>query len=55
MLTISFQTVLNMVMGLSPKIVDMIDNGLVITVDNGISACEAALLLKEKKYRFNHH
>ncbi len=34
--------------GLSPKIVDMIDNGLVITVDNGISACEAALLLKEK-------
>lgn len=34
--------------GLSPKIVDMIDSGLVITVDNGISACEAALLLKEK-------
>ncbi len=34
--------------GLSPKIVDMIDNGLVITVDNGISAVEAALKLKEK-------
>jgi len=34
--------------GLSPKIVDMIDEGLVITVDNGISACAAAKLLKEK-------
>ncbi len=34
--------------GLSSKIVDMIDEGLVITVDNGISACQAALLLKEK-------
>jgi len=34
--------------GLSPKIVDMIQEGLVITVDNGISACEAALRLKEK-------
>ena len=34
--------------GLSPKIVDMIDNGLVITVDNGISAVPAALKLKEK-------
>ena len=34
--------------GLSPKIVDMIEKGLVITVDNGISACQAALLLKEK-------
>ena len=29
--------------GLSPKIVDMIDSGLVITVDNGISAVPAAL------------
>jgi single-stranded-DNA-specific exonuclease len=34
--------------GLSPKIVDMIDEGLVITVDNGISACEATALLNEK-------
>ncbi|PLY04119.1 MAG: single-stranded-DNA-specific exonuclease RecJ [Arcobacter sp.] len=34
--------------GLSPKIVDMIDDGLVITVDNGISAVDAALKLKEK-------
>lgn len=34
--------------GLSPKIVDMIDSGLVITVDNGISAVDAALKLKEK-------
>lgn len=34
--------------GLSPKIVDMIEEGLVITVDNGISACKAAKLLKEK-------
>ncbi|QKF83400.1 single-stranded-DNA-specific exonuclease RecJ [Halarcobacter ebronensis] len=34
--------------GLSPKIVDMIDEGLVITVDNGISANEAAKKLKEK-------
>lgn len=34
--------------GLSPKIVDMIDDGLVITVDNGISACKAAELLKQK-------
>lgn len=34
--------------GLSPKIVDMIDKGLVITVDNGISACNAAQKLKEK-------
>ncbi len=34
--------------GLSPKIVDMIDNGLVITVDNGISAVEAAKKLQEK-------
>jgi len=34
--------------GLSPKIVDMIDSGLVITVDNGISAVPAALKLKEK-------
>lgn len=35
--------------GLSPKIVDMIDKGLVITVDNGISAVKAAKKLKEKK------
>ena len=34
--------------GLSPKIVDMIDSGLVITVDNGISAVPASLKLKEK-------
>ncbi len=34
--------------GLSPKIVELIDTGLVITVDNGISACEAAKLLKKK-------
>jgi single-stranded-DNA-specific exonuclease len=34
--------------GLSPKIVDLIDEGLVITVDNGISAVHAATLLKEK-------
>ncbi|QDF30317.1 single-stranded-DNA-specific exonuclease RecJ [Halarcobacter anaerophilus] len=34
--------------GLSPKIVDMIDEGLVITVDNGISANQAAKKLKEK-------
>jgi single-stranded-DNA-specific exonuclease len=35
--------------GLSPKIVEQIDSGLVITVDNGISAFDAALLCKEKK------
>ena len=35
--------------GLSAKIVDMIDEGLVITVDNGISAVQAAKRLKEKK------
>jgi single-stranded-DNA-specific exonuclease len=34
--------------GLSPKIVDMIESGLVITVDNGISAVDAAIKLKEK-------
>lgn len=34
--------------GLSPKIVDMIDEGLVITVDNGISAVDAANKLREK-------
>lgn len=34
--------------GLSPKIVDMIESGLVITVDNGISAVEASLKLQEK-------
>ena len=34
--------------GLSAKIVDMIDDGLVITVDNGISAVEATQLLNEK-------
>ncbi|NQY25304.1 MAG: single-stranded-DNA-specific exonuclease RecJ [Campylobacteraceae bacterium] len=34
--------------GLSPKIVDQIEEGLVITVDNGISAYEASVLLKEK-------
>jgi len=35
--------------GLSPKIVEEIHEGLVITVDNGISAYEASVLLKEKK------
>jgi len=34
--------------GLSPKIVDSINSGLVITVDNGISAYESSLKLKEK-------
>lgn len=34
--------------GLSTKIVDLINDGLVITVDNGISAYEASLKLKEK-------
>ncbi len=34
--------------GLSTKIVDMINEGLVITVDNGISAYDASLKLKEK-------
>ena len=34
--------------GLSTKIVDLINEGLVITVDNGISAYEASLKLKEK-------
>ena len=34
--------------GLSKKIIDMIDSGLVITVDNGISAYDAATLCKNK-------
>jgi len=34
--------------GLSTKIVDLIDDGLVITVDNGISAVASSKLLKEK-------
>ena len=34
--------------GLSTKIVNLIDDGLVITVDNGISAYEASVKLKEK-------
>ncbi|MFW2608560.1 DHH family phosphoesterase, partial [Aliarcobacter butzleri] len=34
--------------GLSVKIVDMIDSGLVVTVGNGITAYEASLKLKEK-------
>lgn len=34
--------------GLSPKIVEQINTGLVITVDNGISAIEAARLCKDK-------
>ena len=34
--------------GLSPKIVDLIDDGLVITVDNAISAYAASVKLKEK-------
>jgi single-stranded-DNA-specific exonuclease len=35
--------------GLSEKLIDVLDAQLVITVDNGISAVDAALLLKEKK------
>lgn len=35
--------------GLSPKIIDLIEDGLVITVDNGISAVQASKLLVEKK------
>lgn len=34
--------------GLSPKILDMIEEGLIITVDNGISAYEAAKICKQK-------
>ncbi|RXJ97076.1 single-stranded-DNA-specific exonuclease RecJ [Arcobacter sp. AHV-9/2010] len=34
--------------GLSPKIAHMIDSGLVITVDNGISAYEASIILRDK-------
>ena len=34
--------------GLSPKITTLIDEGLVITVDNGISACEATQILNDK-------
>jgi len=34
--------------GLSSKITEIIDNGLVITVDNGISACDATELLNKK-------
>lgn len=34
--------------GLSQKVIDKIDEGLVITVDNGISAHDAALLCKTK-------
>lgn len=34
--------------GLSKKVIDSIDSGLIITVDNGISAHDAALLCKEK-------
>ncbi len=34
--------------GLSTKITELIDNGLVITVDNGISACEATKVLNSK-------
>ena len=34
--------------GLSPKIANKIDSGLVITVDNGISAYEASIILKDK-------
>ena len=44
--------------GLSPKIANKIDNGLVITVDNGISAYEASLILKEKNIELiitDHH
>jgi single-stranded-DNA-specific exonuclease len=34
--------------GLSSKIIKMIDSGLIITVDNGISAHDAAILCKQK-------
>lgn len=34
--------------GLSPKIIELIDEGLVITVDNGISAVQASQLLAQK-------
>ena len=34
--------------GLSPKIADMIDSGLVISVNNGISAYEPSIILKDK-------
>jgi len=34
--------------GLSPKILDMIEDGLVITVDNGISAFESAKICKAR-------
>jgi single-stranded-DNA-specific exonuclease len=34
--------------GLSSKISDLIESGLVITVDNGISACEATQILNDK-------
>jgi single-stranded-DNA-specific exonuclease len=34
--------------GLSPKIVDLIQDGIIITVDNGISSYEAATLCKKK-------
>ena len=44
--------------GLSPKIVDMIEEGLVITVDNGISSYEAAELCKQRGFDLiitDHH
>jgi single-stranded-DNA-specific exonuclease len=34
--------------GLSPKIVELLDDGIVITVDNGISSYEASLLCQDK-------
>jgi single-stranded-DNA-specific exonuclease len=34
--------------GLSPKILDQIDGGIIITVDNGISAYEAATICKQR-------
>ena len=34
--------------GLSPKITELINEGLVITVDNGISACDATDILNQK-------
>ena len=34
--------------GLSPKILELIDDGLIITVDNGISACTAGKICKER-------
>ena len=43
--------------GLNPEIIDELasDVSLIITVDNGISANEAASICKEKRHRSHHH